>query len=113
MIQLLILWYPCSASYRDLLGTAESIIEMGVQMEEVENYMGEIGKRCNTRILDKKASNLRTWTEEVGAPSTNASEKSRDLWRGCLRLFWQTVHATPLHPNWLSSAAARMSYLGF
>ena len=82
--QLLTLWDPCSASYRDLLGTAESIIEMGVQMDEVESYMGEIGKRCNTRILDKKASNLRTWTEEVGAPSTKTSEKSTDLWRRCL-----------------------------
>ncbi|KAF6241450.1 hypothetical protein HO173_000160 [Letharia columbiana] len=58
------------ASYRDLLGTAESIIEMGGQMHDLETYMGEISKRCNTRILDKKASNLRTWTEEVGAPNT-------------------------------------------
>lgn len=42
-------------------------------MHDVETYMGEIGKRCNTRILDKKDKNLRTWTEEVGAPSTNVS----------------------------------------
>ena len=84
MAQLLTLRYPSSASYRDLLGTAESIIEMGVQMEEVENHMGEIGKRCNTRILDKKNLNLRTWTEEVGAPSTNTSGKFPDLWRRCL-----------------------------
>lgn len=42
-------------------------------MHDVESYMGDIGKRCNTRILDKKVSNLRTWTEEVGAPSTNVS----------------------------------------
>lgn len=63
----------CSASYRDLLGTAESIIEMGSQMHDVETYMAEIGKRCDTRVLDKKHSNLRVWTEEVGAPSTNVS----------------------------------------
>lgn len=50
-------------------------------MHDVETYMGEIGKRCNTRILDKKESNLRTWIEEVGAPSTNVSQKSTDLWR--------------------------------
>ena len=84
MTQLLTLRYPCSASYRDLLGTAESIIKMGVQMEEVENHMGEIGKRCNTRILDKKNLNLRTWTEEVGALSTNTSGKFADPWRRCL-----------------------------
>lgn len=71
--QLLTSAWSCSASYRDLLGTAESIIEMGTQMHDVETYMGEIGKRCNTRIMDKKDSNLRTWTEEVRAPSTSVS----------------------------------------
>lgn len=74
----------CSASYRDLLGTAESIIEMGGQMHKVEAYMGEIGKRCNTRILERKESNLRIWTEDVGAPSTNVSEKPTDISRRCL-----------------------------
>ena len=48
-------------------------------MHDVEAYMGEIGRRCNTRILDKKESNLRTWTEEVVAPSTNISENHTDL----------------------------------
>ena len=71
--QLLTSAWSCSASYRDLLGTAESIIEMGSQMHDVETYMGEIGKRCNTRIVEKKNSNLRTWTEEVRAPSTSIS----------------------------------------
>lgn len=56
------------ASYRDLLGTAESIIEMGGQMRDVETYIGEIGKRCNTRILEKKGSNMNSWAEEIGAP---------------------------------------------
>ena len=71
----------CSASYRDLLGTAESIIDMGGQMHDVETYMGEIGKRCNTRVLDKKDSNLRKWIEEVGAPSTNVLEIPTDTSR--------------------------------
>ena len=82
--QLLTSASSCSASYRDLLGTAESIIDMGGQMNDVETYMGQIGKRCNTRILEKKDSNLRTWTEEVGAPSTNVSEKPVDISRRCL-----------------------------
>ena len=41
-------------------------------MHDVETYMGEIGKRCNTRMIDKKCSNLQMWTEEVGAPSTKS-----------------------------------------
>ena len=53
-------------------------------MHDVETYMGEIGKRCNTRLLDKKEANLRTWTEEVGAPSTNVSGESTDFRKRCL-----------------------------
>ncbi|KAK4695720.1 conserved oligomeric Golgi complex subunit 1, partial [Lecanoromycetidae sp. Uapishka_2] len=57
------------ASYRDLLGTAESIIEMDGQMHKVEAYMGETGQRCNTRLLEKKGTNLRSWTDVAEAPS--------------------------------------------
>lgn len=60
----------CSASYRDLLDTAESIISMDSQMHDVEALMGELGRRCNTRALEKKGSNLRTWSKEVEASST-------------------------------------------
>ncbi|KAI4233066.1 MAG: hypothetical protein LQ349_004619 [Xanthoria aureola] len=49
------------ASYRDLLGTAESIIEMDGQMQQVESYIGGMGMRCNSRLLGKKAANLRAW----------------------------------------------------
>ncbi|KAL8863465.1 MAG: hypothetical protein Q9178_000146 [Gyalolechia marmorata] len=47
------------ASYRDLLGTAESIIEMDGQMQQVESYLGDMGRRCNSRLLEKKAVNLK------------------------------------------------------
>lgn len=55
------------ASYRDLLNTAESIIEMDGQMHEVEAHLAEIGQKCNTRVLEKKGINLRAWQEEVHA----------------------------------------------
>ncbi|KAL8796064.1 MAG: hypothetical protein Q9195_001640 [Heterodermia aff. obscurata] len=58
------------ASYRDLLGTAESIIEMDGKMQEVEVHLGDIGARCNTRLLEKKISNLRQWDTAVGAVAT-------------------------------------------
>ena len=45
------------ASYRDLLGTAERIIEMDQQMETVETYLGDIGKKCNARTVEKIAEN--------------------------------------------------------
>ena len=54
-------------SYRDLLTTAESIIDMDGQMHHVEANLGDMGVRCNTRLLDKKAANLRRWNATVGA----------------------------------------------
>ena len=53
------------ASYRDLLGTAETVIEMDQNMRQVEAHLGGIGRRCNTRILERKSVNLSTWEEEV------------------------------------------------
>ncbi|KAL8670281.1 MAG: hypothetical protein Q9168_005165 [Polycauliona sp. 1 TL-2023] len=55
------------ASYRDLLGTAESIIQMDGQMQQVESYIGGMGMRCNSRLLGKKAANLRAWDNESKA----------------------------------------------
>ena len=67
---LLIVCDSCRASYRDLLGTAESIIEMDGEMHDVEAYIGEIGQRCNTRMLEKKGTNLQSWTGKIEAPGT-------------------------------------------
>ncbi|KAL8922557.1 MAG: hypothetical protein Q9208_005060 [Pyrenodesmia sp. 3 TL-2023] len=53
------------ASYRHLLGTAETILEMDSQMQSVETYLGDMGVRCNSRLLDKKAANLRAWNEDI------------------------------------------------
>ncbi|KAL9122169.1 MAG: hypothetical protein Q9187_001270 [Circinaria calcarea] len=47
------------ASYRELLGTAETIIAMDGQMHEVETYLGDVGRKCNMRLLEKSGSNLR------------------------------------------------------
>ncbi|KAL8735054.1 MAG: hypothetical protein Q9181_002968 [Wetmoreana brouardii] len=53
------------ASYRDLLGTADSIVEMDGQMQKVEAYLAKMGMRCNNRLLEKKAANLRAWDNGV------------------------------------------------
>ncbi|XPS67773.1 hypothetical protein M3J09_000071 [Ascochyta lentis] len=44
-------------SYRDLLDTAETIIDMETQMELVESNLGRIGQNCNSRVLDKVSGN--------------------------------------------------------
>ncbi|KAL8734555.1 MAG: hypothetical protein Q9166_001455 [cf. Caloplaca sp. 2 TL-2023] len=50
-----------STSYRDLLGTAETIVEMDSQVQKVDSYLGSMGTRCNSRLLEKKVTNLKAW----------------------------------------------------
>ncbi|KAJ9665455.1 hypothetical protein H2201_004533 [Coniosporium apollinis] len=40
------------ASYRDLLETAERIIGMNEQIQQVETTLGSMGQRCNTRAIE-------------------------------------------------------------
>lgn len=44
-------------SYRDLLGTAERIIDMDNEMHEAEDILGGIGQKCNARAIERIASN--------------------------------------------------------
>lgn len=44
-------------SYRDLLSTAERIIEMDEQMHKAEDLLGEIGQKCNARAIERIANN--------------------------------------------------------
>jgi hypothetical protein len=45
-------------SYRDLLGTAERIIEMDGQMQLVEENLAGIGRRCDYRVVERSRNNL-------------------------------------------------------
>lgn len=45
------------SSYRDLLGTAERIVEMDTQMQSVETRLGDIGQKCNARAIERIATN--------------------------------------------------------
>ncbi len=64
-------------SYRGLLSTAESIIEMDEQMHHVEAYLGDMGRKCNTRLLEKKGMNLLAWNGEVRAAGTQIPTDSQ------------------------------------
>ncbi|KAI9838458.1 MAG: hypothetical protein M1837_002480 [Sclerophora amabilis] len=55
------------ASYRDLLGTAERIIEMDEDMQRVETRLGSVSQRCNSRVLEKIGRNFRKWESGVKA----------------------------------------------
>lgn len=56
MLESLWLTFGCSASYRNLLDTAEAIIDMEVRMEQVEGKLARVGHNCNSRTLDRITS---------------------------------------------------------
>ncbi|KAG5297061.1 Vps51 superfamily domain-containing protein [Histoplasma ohiense] len=40
--------------YRELLGTAQTIVEMNDEIQEVETNLSNISRRCNPRLVEKK-----------------------------------------------------------
>ncbi|KAF8245089.1 hypothetical protein K440DRAFT_662987 [Wilcoxina mikolae CBS 423.85] len=50
-------------SYRDLLQTAERIIDMDVAAQNVEARLGEASRNCNSRLLERKAKNLKGFND--------------------------------------------------
>ncbi|MCJ1249914.1 hypothetical protein MMC30_007140 [Trapelia coarctata] len=59
------------ASYRDLLGTAESIVTMDEEIGHVEGNLGDLGKRCNARLLEKSGSNLTLLERSIKIQNTD------------------------------------------
>lgn len=55
----------CRESYRDLLQTAERIIDMDVAAQTVESHLGEASLNCNSRLLDRKAKNLKAFNDAI------------------------------------------------
>ena len=53
---------------------------MDGQMHQVEAYLGDMGRKCNTRLLEKKRTNLRVWEREIG--TAGASTPGNSLARG-------------------------------
>jgi hypothetical protein len=48
----------CSVSYRDLLATAERIIDMDKQMQEVEVILSQTGQKCNARAVSRMSKSF-------------------------------------------------------
>jgi hypothetical protein len=51
-------------SYRDLLGTAERIIEMDSQMHEVDITLGQAAQKCNSGAVDRIFKNYGKFQNE-------------------------------------------------
>ncbi|KZF21361.1 hypothetical protein L228DRAFT_284407 [Xylona heveae TC161] len=59
------------ASYRDLLGTAENIIEMDQQMHNVERHFGDITRKCDSRSFSRLGKNYGKWNATVKTDDRN------------------------------------------
>lgn len=65
-------WSPSSTRYRELVGTAETIVTMNNEIQEIESILADIGRRCNPRLVEKKhlhARQMRNDAAEKGARS--------------------------------------------
>ncbi|KAJ6121989.1 hypothetical protein N7512_004454 [Penicillium capsulatum] len=45
--------------YRELVGTAETIVAMNNEIQEVESILADVGRRCNPRLVEKKHTHAR------------------------------------------------------
>ncbi|KAK3079513.1 hypothetical protein LTS18_004663, partial [Coniosporium uncinatum] len=53
------------ASYRDLLGTAERIVDMDERMQRVETILGQAGRKCNSRAVERIFDNYATLVKHM------------------------------------------------
>jgi hypothetical protein len=44
----------CRTRYRDLVGTAETIVAMNRDIQDVETVLADVGRRCNPRLIERK-----------------------------------------------------------
>ncbi|KAJ5127658.1 hypothetical protein N7448_008437 [Penicillium atrosanguineum] len=45
--------------YRELVGTAETIVSMNQEIQDVESILTDVGRRCNPRLVEKKHQHAR------------------------------------------------------
>ncbi|KAK5010752.1 hypothetical protein LTR28_007999 [Elasticomyces elasticus] len=81
------------ASYRDLLGTADRIIEMDSQMHVAEVHLATIGRRCNTRTFEKIAANHAKMAQTRGweAAERRAIASQLKVLQSCIDFVTRTV----------------------
>ncbi|GAM83738.1 hypothetical protein ANO11243_017280 [Dothideomycetidae sp. 11243] len=74
------------SGYRDLLGTADRIIDMNDEMQRLEDIINDIGRKCNSRVITKIATNHGKLTSEHVDKQATQRRISAEvaLLQGCL-----------------------------
>lgn len=66
-------------SYRELLGTADAIVRMRRDNDEVQHVLGTMGSRCGRTVVTSKAANLNRFTTKQENPPASAATRLRLL----------------------------------
>ncbi|PMB66438.1 hypothetical protein BM221_007427 [Beauveria bassiana] len=66
-------------SYRELLGTADAIVGMRRDNDEVQHVFATMGSRCGRTVVTSKAANLKSFTAKQENPSASAAIRLRLL----------------------------------
>jgi hypothetical protein len=54
-----------STRYRELVGTAETIVVMNKEIQEVDSILSDVGRRCNPRLVEKKHQHARQMKRDI------------------------------------------------
>lgn len=73
------------ASYRDLLGTADRILEMDVQIRLVGHNLGSMGQKSNSRAVERIFANCARFDAERNFQSMSLWKAGTSLTDNCSR----------------------------
>jgi hypothetical protein len=62
--------------YRELVGTAETIVLMNREIQEVDSTLSDIGRRCNPRLIERMHAHMNQIKDDV-----QDKGKKLALWR--------------------------------
>lgn len=60
--------------YRELVGTAETIVAMNKEIQEVESVLVDVGRRCNPRLVEKKHLHARQMKNDAAEKGTGLGD---------------------------------------
>lgn len=67
------------SSYRELLGTADTIVHMRRENDQVQHLLGQMGGRCGRSVISSKAAGLAKFLTREKSPGANETARLRLL----------------------------------
>lgn len=80
------------SSYRELLSTADTIVQMRDDNEQLQSLLGLMGERCGRSILTTKVSGLAEFVSKQKSPAVAATARLK-LLDGCILMIGRSLKA--------------------